>query len=138
MQVFSQLCLRMAFSAAEVPIRIDKASAAMVRLDTVWKSNKISFPTKFRLYKSLVVSILLYSHTEALGVPVGPPSHLYQLQKGTWMLLEVSDLRIQAFENKCLRRLLWTSYIKHKTNEYETNRFHALTGPQEPLLATVK
>ena len=44
---------------AEIRIRINSATAAMARLNRVWKSN-IRFHTKFLLYKSLVVSILLY------------------------------------------------------------------------------
>ncbi|KAH3725173.1 hypothetical protein DPMN_051008 [Dreissena polymorpha] len=32
----------------------------MTKLSRLWTSSSISFPTKYRLYKSLVVSILLY------------------------------------------------------------------------------
>ena len=34
--------------------------AAMVRLNTIWRCNTISFASEFKLYKSLVTSILLY------------------------------------------------------------------------------
>ena len=74
-------------SSAEVHTGIDTASSAMASLDRVWKCNKISFPTKFSLYKSLVISILLYGCE-------------------TWTLLADSEKRIQVFKNKCLRRLL--------------------------------
>ena len=40
-------------------IRIATATTAMARLNRVWKSN-ISFQTKFQLFRSLLVSILLY------------------------------------------------------------------------------
>ena len=105
-------------SAQEIRIRIATATAAMARLNRVWKSN-ISFRTKYKLFKSLVVSILLYGCE-------------------TWTLLAESESRIQAFETKNLRKLLRISYKEHKTNEYVRSLVRTLVGPQEPLLATVK
>lgn len=104
---------------AEVRIRISTATSAMARLDRIWRSNSISFTNKYRLYKSLVVSILLYGCE-------------------TWTLLADTEKKIQAFENKCLRKLLRISYLEHKTNEYVRSTVTSLVGPQEPLLATVK
>ena len=46
--------------SAEVHIRIASAMAAMVRLNRIWRCNTISFTSKFKLYKSLLTSILLY------------------------------------------------------------------------------
>ena len=46
--------------SAEVCIRIASAVAAMARLNRIWWCNTISFASKFKLYKSLVISILLY------------------------------------------------------------------------------
>ena len=46
--------------SAEVRIRITSAMAAMARLNRIWRCNTISFASKFKLYKSLVTSILLY------------------------------------------------------------------------------
>ena len=46
--------------SAEVHIRIASAVAAMARLNRIWWCNTISFESKFKLYKSLVTSILLY------------------------------------------------------------------------------
>ena len=45
---------------------------------------------------------------------------------------------IQAFEFKCLRRLLNITYHERKTNQYVWQVVENLVGPQEPLLATVK
>ena len=47
-------------STAEVRIGIAMATAAMARRSRLWISSSINFPTKNRLCKSLVVSILLY------------------------------------------------------------------------------
>ena len=46
--------------SADVRIRIASAMAAMARLNRIWRCNTISFASKFKLYKSLVTSILLY------------------------------------------------------------------------------
>ena len=103
---------------AEIRARIASALAAMARLSRIWKSD-MSFQIKHKLYKSLVVSSLLYG-CEA------------------WTLHAETERRIQAFEFKCLRRLLRISYREHKTNNYVWATVNTLVGPQEPLLATVK
>ena len=46
--------------SAEIRIRIASAMAAMARLNRIWQCNTISFASNFKLYKSLVASILLY------------------------------------------------------------------------------
>ena len=46
--------------SAETRIRIASVMAAVARLNRVWQSNTISFTSKFKLYKSLVTSILLF------------------------------------------------------------------------------
>ena len=56
----------------------------------------------------------------------------------TWTLLADTEERIQAFETKCLRKLLRTSYLEHKTNDWVRSEINSLVGPQEPLPATVK
>ena len=46
--------------SAEVRIRTASAMVAMARLNRIWRCNTISFANKFKLYKSLVISIPLY------------------------------------------------------------------------------
>ena len=70
--------------SAEVRIRM---ALAIARLNRIWQCNTISFASKFKLYKSLVTSILLYGCE-------------------TWTLLAGSEKRIQAFKTKCLRKFL--------------------------------
>ena len=105
-------------STTEIRTRIALATAAMAKLSRIWKSS-ISFFTKFHLYKSLVVSVLLYGCE-------------------TWTLLADTERRIEAFELKCWRRLLRLTYLDRKTNEYVRSTVELFIGPQEPLLATVK
>ena len=50
----------------------------------------------------------------------------------------LTEKRIQAFETKCTRKLLHTSYLEHKTNDWVRGEINFLVGPQEPFLATVE
>ena len=77
------------------------------------------FANKFKLYKFLVTSILLYG-CEILT------------------LLDDSEEGIQTFVTKCLRKLLRISYLEHNTNDWVRSKINFFVGPQELLLATVK
>ena len=55
-----------------------------------------------------------------------------------WTLLADSEKRIQAFENKCYRRILRVSYTEHRTNKHVKEEIEARAGPQEPLLSSVR
>ena len=92
--------------------------AAIARLNRIWRCNTISFASRFKLYKSLVTSILYGCET--------------------WSLLADSKKRIQAFESKCMRKLLRISYLEHKTNDWVRSRIKFLARPKESLLATLK
>ena len=90
----------------------------MAKLTKIWKS-QISFKTKFLLYKSLVVSILLYG-CEA------------------WTLSAETERKFRAFESKSFRKLLGITYHQRKTNEEVRKMVSDYIGNHEPLLATVK
>ena len=60
--------------------------AATARLNGIWRCNTISFANKIKLYKSLVISVVLYGCE-------------------TWTLLADYEKRIQVFETKCMRKL---------------------------------
>jgi len=105
-------------STVEIRKRISAATAAMTRLQTVWKSS-ISFKTKFHLYKTLVLSILLYGCE-------------------SWTLLADAERRIRTFETKSFRKLLRISYRDHRTNEFVQGEIERLAGPYEPLLTTIR
>lgn len=105
-------------SIHEIKSRMATATAAMSKLHPIWRS-KISSHIKLKLYKSLVVSILLYGCE-------------------SWTLTAESENKIQAFETKSFRKILGISYKDHVTNKEVIRQIESLTGPQEPLLATVK
>lgn len=86
----------------------------MTKLNRVWKGN-MRFSSKFKLCKALVVSVVLYVCQ-------------------TWTPTAETEKKIQAFENKCLRKLLRVSWTEHRTNEYVRNRIKNLVRPQEALI----
>ena len=106
-------------STTEIKIRMATATSAMAKLSKIWKSKEISFPTKMKLYKSLVLSILLYGCE-------------------SWTMTAETTKRIQTFETKCFRQMLGISWRDRKSNDFVKNQVTALAGPQEPLLALVK
>ena len=56
----------------------------------------------------------------------------------SWTLTAALEKKIQAFETKCMRKLLRISWTEHKTNDYVWNRVESVAGRQERLLSTVK
>ena len=103
----------------EIEIRLAQASAAMSKLSKIWRSSSISFKTKIRLYRSLVLSILLYGCE-------------------SWTLTATMSKKIESFETKAFRRLLRISWVEHRTNLDVIRCIEDLAGPQEPLLSVVK
>ena len=104
-------------SESEIKIRMATATSALVRLKTIWKSNKISIQTKILLYKSLVLSSMLY------GCEI-------------WTLTEDIERRLNDFEIKSYRHILGISYREHKTNVFVYNR--EIVGKTEHILTTIK
>ena len=96
--------------SAKVRTRVASAMAAVARLNRIWRCSTISFASKFKLYKSLVTSILLYGCE-------------------TWTMFFDWRKRIQAFETKCLRKSLRMSYLEHKTNDWVQIKINSLVGP---------
>ena len=104
---------------SEIRARIGTAMAAMARLNRIWTSKSIGLPTKLRLYRALVRTIVLYGCE-------------------TWTLLSATENKLQAFENKCMRKILRISYVEHRTNAYVWDRISSIAGPQENIMATIK
>ena len=90
-----------------------------VRLKPIWRDNNISFGSKIKLMRSLVISIFLYACE-------------------SWTLTAELENRTQAFEMRCYRRLLNISYKDHITNEEVRRKFQAAIGEYDELLTLVK
>ena len=91
----------------------------MAKLNKIWSSKDVSFSTKIKLYKTFVLSTLLYGCE-------------------SWTLTADSTKRIQKFENKCYRRMLGISWKDRKTNEFLQRGIKIRAGQQENLLGIVK
>ena len=79
--------------------RIAKARGAFVRLKKIWKFKIFTRRTKLRIYKTLVVPVLLYSCE-------------------TWKVNKGDKREIDVFQNKCLRRILGVKW-QDKVNTQE-------------------
>lgn len=106
-------------STTEIKTRLAIATSTMAKLNKIWSSKNISFPTKITLYKALVLSILLYGCE-------------------SWTMTAETTRRVQTFETKCYRRMLGISWKDHKTNDFVRAQITSRAGPQEPLLVLVK
>ena len=96
----------------EISIRIGKAGAAFGKLSKIMKAKNILLPTKLKIYRTIVLSILLYG-------------------SGTWQIYAKDASRLNAFHQRCLRRILdipYTAHIRnvdifHETNEKELTKY---------------
>ena len=77
-------------SDQDVRRRIGLANGVVQSLDKIWRAKDISVNTKTRVYKTLVLSLLLYNSE-------------------TWALKEESKRRLLVFEMGCLRRIVGVS-----------------------------
>ena len=82
----------------DIRCRLGKAASEMTKLGTIWKNKSISQKTKLKLYRSNILSVLLYG-AECWGLTAG------------------IEKKLASFHQKCLRRILnirWNSYISNE------------------------
>ena len=77
--------------------RTAKTTAALTKLNPIWRDNNISLGSKVQLMRSLVISIFLYACE-------------------SWTLTSELEKGTQAFEMRCYRKLLNISYKDHMVN----------------------
>ena len=85
-------------SENDIKRRIGLATGASASLNTIWASKDITQETKLRVYRSLVLSILLYNSE-------------------TWTLKESDKSRLLVFEMTILRRILGVTRRDRWRNE---------------------
>nr|XP_006822761.1 PREDICTED: uncharacterized protein LOC102806375 [Saccoglossus kowalevskii] len=78
--------------------RISKRRNAFRQLNKIWNSDKIKRATKLKLYKSLVLSVLLYGSE-------------------TWKMTKGDERKLNTFQTKCLRRIMKIKWQDHVRNE---------------------
>ena len=84
-------------SEDDVNQRLKKARQAFGALRNIWKSGKISKRTKTRIYKTNVLPVLLYGSE-------------------SWKITKTIAKKLEAFQNKCLRRILRIFWPNRTTN----------------------
>ena len=82
----------------ELDVRIQKANGAFHQLWKIWNSRTIKTPTKIRIYKAAVITILLY------GAEV-------------WNTTKKQMKRFEVFHQTSLRRILKIKWFFHVSNE---------------------
>ena len=85
-------------STADISARLKNARAAYYKLRKVWASSQYRRKTKLRIYKSNVMSVLLYGAE-------------------CWKVNQNDGQRLNAFHNICLRRILHIFWPRTITNE---------------------
>lgn len=101
--------------SGEVKSRLAMGMVVMVKLTQLWKNKSISTGTKLRLMKAMAWPVATYG-CEA------------------WTIKKEEEKRIQAFENKCIRKLLRISWTEMMTTE----RVYKLAGTTNVLLGHIK
>ena len=82
----------------DVQSRIGQATSVFKRMDKVWKSNKISLKIKIQLYYSIVLSTAIYACE-------------------TWKTSSKINQKLNAFHQRCLRKIMKITYLDRITNE---------------------
>ena len=70
----------------------------MTNLDSIFKSRDITLPTKVRLIKAMVFSVVMYGYEH-------------------WTVKKAEHQRIDAFELWCWRRLVRVSWTARRSNQ---------------------
>ena len=94
-------------------------TAALTRLKPVWIDKSIPLSSKILLMRSLVTSIFLYACE-------------------SWTLTAELQIKIQAMEIRCYRKILHISYTDHVTNEEVRTKIQQAIGPHKDRLTIVK
>ena len=89
----------------EIRARLAKASQAFASLKSTWRSNNISKETKLRIFKSNVISTLLYGAE-------------------SWKVTKSINHKLDVFQTRCLRRIMrihWPNTISNEELHSQTN-----------------
>ena len=106
-------------SKPEILARTAQATAAMTKLNILWKDNNIQLSSKLRLMRALVISIFLYACE-------------------SWTLTAELERRIGAMEMRCYRKLLGITYLDRVTNDNVRRMIKEAIRPYDELMSIVK
>ncbi|GFR64218.1 retrovirus-related Pol polyprotein from type-2 retrotransposable element R2DM [Elysia marginata] len=91
--------------------RLTKARSFFCRLGKLWSSTSASQHTKIKLYKTLVMSVLMYGCE-------------------TWSMTKGDENKMDVFQSRCLRQILRVKWSDRITNskDLETARMETISG----------
>ena len=70
----------------DIKARLGKARAAYSKLDKIWKNSQFTYKTKIKMFKSNVISVLVYGWE-------------------CWRMAKTDEKKLDAFLHKSLRRM---------------------------------
>ena len=82
----------------DISARLGKAQAIFCNLKNIWSNSQLSINTKLRIFRSSVLTVLLYGCE-------------------TWRMIKSDETRLNVFLHKCLRRILKIYWPMKVTNE---------------------
>ena len=82
----------------EISVKLVEGRQRFASFQKLWKSKQLSIPLKCKLYRALVLSVVLYSSE-------------------TWTMNKSTQWKLESFHTSCLRRILCLSYMERVTNE---------------------
>ena len=106
-------------SKPEILSRIAQTTVALSSLKIIWRDKNTSLASKVKLMRTLILSTFLYDCE-------------------SWTLTAEIEIRIQALEMRCYRRLLNISYKDQVTNEEVRNRIQNAIGVHDDLTMVKK
>ena len=106
-------------AATDVKIRIGKAAAVFRKMNNIWTSTSTIVNLKIRLYNAIVLPTVLYS-SEA------------------WKSMVSLNKKLDAFHQRCLRKILKISYRDHITNEEVLRRAKSKTLHETAITSRIK
>ena len=82
----------------EIRVKLAKGRQQFASFQKLWKSKQLSIPLKCKLYRALVLSVVLYISE-------------------TWTMNKSTQRKLERFHTSCLRRIICLSYMERVTNE---------------------
>ena len=82
----------------EISVKLAERRQRIASFQKLWKSKQLSTPQKCKLYKALVLSVVIYSPE-------------------TWIMNKSTQWKLENFNTNCLQRILCFSYMERVTNE---------------------
>ena len=82
----------------EISVKLAEGRQRFASFEKLWKSKQLSIPLKCKLYRALVLSVVLYS------------SEIWDMNKS-------KQRKFESFQTSCLRKIPCFSYMEKETNE---------------------